>query len=507
MKGCFFLQRRFAYFGHAMALLLRERYGITDFCGYVGLRSSFDFLSSQKDIVYSKLLLEDDVYAQYKQEKLDIEYLKWLEKEYGLPNLWPYINMDRVLRYGLFLRAYPSNTPLYSHEDLLRILQITAKTIIKFFDEEKPDFTFFSTVSNLSSMLLYHIAKKKNIKTFLLYFPRIENQYAISEAYDEFRDLNDEYFKIKNKENEEVSLIQAKIFLENYQKTFDYRETTVAGGKIFKNYKDVLNLNFKFLFSKEIIKSIRWHIKAFWQYWLNPHRDDYIVIKPWHELIDKIKRRYRTLCSLADLYDNPLETEDYAYYGLHSEPEALPMLLASFYTDQLWLIKQIAHSLPVHFKLYVKEHPIMIGKRLRSYYKELKKIPNVKLINPLVLSTGLIKNSKLVLAITGTAGWEAVLLEKPVIIFSKVFYSQLLMIEICRNIEELPFLIKKQLEHFNYNEDDLISFITAVYKESVEIDITRLWHTEGSANVLGKKKAELIPVVDLLAKKLGLQPV
>jgi hypothetical protein len=35
MKVCFYLQRRFAFLGHEMAVLLKEKYGVKDFCGYV----------------------------------------------------------------------------------------------------------------------------------------------------------------------------------------------------------------------------------------------------------------------------------------------------------------------------------------------------------------------------------------------------------------------------------------------------------------------------------------
>ena len=136
MKVCFFLQRRFAYFGHAMAKLLKDKYGVNEFCGYVSLRPGYDFLNSQKDIKYSKLLLEEDVYAGYKEEEIDKDYLNYLEREYGVPNLWPYIDMDRVLRYNLLVRDYPSDKSKYSHEDMLKILQVTSKKIISFLEEE-----------------------------------------------------------------------------------------------------------------------------------------------------------------------------------------------------------------------------------------------------------------------------------------------------------------------------------------------------------------------------------
>src|SRR3989338_8951017 len=185
MKGCFLLQRRFAYIGHELVKILKEKYGVKEFCGYVSLRSSFDFLRSQKEISYSNLLLEEDVYARYKNTELDFKYLDYLEKEYGLPNLWPYLMMDRVIRYNQLVRFYPWDKSKYSHEEMMKILQATAKAIIEFLDKEKPDFIFFSVVANLSSFLLYEIARKKNIKTLILDYSRFEIKYFLSERCDQ----------------------------------------------------------------------------------------------------------------------------------------------------------------------------------------------------------------------------------------------------------------------------------------------------------------------------------
>src|SRR3989338_3014275 len=91
MKICLFLHRQFAYMGHNLARLLSEKYGVKEFCGYVQLRSSYDFLTSQKDIMYTDLLLDEDIHRRYVSEKVDMEYLKALEREYGIPNLFAYI--------------------------------------------------------------------------------------------------------------------------------------------------------------------------------------------------------------------------------------------------------------------------------------------------------------------------------------------------------------------------------------------------------------------------------
>ena len=74
MKACFLLQRRFAPVGHKLAVILKEKYGVENFCGYVYLRSSFKFLKNQKEIKYTSLLLDEDLHERYLDEKLDFDF-------------------------------------------------------------------------------------------------------------------------------------------------------------------------------------------------------------------------------------------------------------------------------------------------------------------------------------------------------------------------------------------------------------------------------------------------
>ena len=182
------------------------------------------------------------------------------------------------------------------------------------------------------------------------------------------------------------------------------------------------------------------------------------------------------------------------------------LLFAPFDTDQMHIIKRVAQSLPVGMLLYVKEHPQMVKYRPRRYYKELKKIPNVKLIKPAVVSFDLIKNAKLLVTLSSTAGWEALLLKKPLVTFGNGLYNTISMVKKCDVIENLPQIIKEQLENFHYDENELISFIAAIFKESADINLVQIWDIEGDSK-MGEKKEAVIPLVDLIASKLNLKPI
>ena len=413
MKVGFFLQRRFAYVGHEMAKILKEKYGVTRFCGYVALRESLQFLKAQDDIKYEGLLLDDDIYAKYADEPLDKTFIDAFEKKYGMPTLWPYIYLDRVIRYNLLVREYPYDTPRYSHEDMLRIVQVAGKEIERFLDEQKPDVLFFSVISNIGSFLLY--AKKKGIRTFILDAARVGNNYFLTEEFNRSTFVREVFARVQeNPEHYSEDVTKAKAFLEKFQTTTTYYLESSMG---FATMNRSSNKGFAFtLLSLTRLKNIAWWLWFATEQYIK-YRADYVTPNPLLAFWDKARRHVRLWRGYNDLYDAPQSGEKYVFVPLHSEPEAYPMLLAPYYTDQLWLVKQIARSIPATHKLYVKDHPGMVGFRTRHYYKELKKIPNVRLIPAAHKSLDLIKNSELVITLLGTAGWEAALLKKPVIIF------------------------------------------------------------------------------------------
>lgn len=506
MKVGFFLQRRFAYVGHEIAVLLKERYGISEFCGYTSLRSSFEFLKNQNEITYSALLLDDDIYAKYKNEKLDLNYIARLEREYG-QTMWKYIYLDRVIRFNQLLREYPYDTPRYTHDEMLRIVQVAAREIENFLDTEKPDVLFFSIVSNTGSYLLYSMARKRGIKTYILDVARIGNKYFLSDGYEESTFVRDSFERIQRGD---IPAGEVRREAENFLKDFQEKNSYyLEKSKAISNPAYTKKANPRLYGLSFLLPSRLWRVF----YWLTlsirnyaAYSDDYVTQNPYFVIIDKVKRKWRTVRGYTDLYD-PIDTnEEYAYLPLHTEPEAYPMLLAPYYTDQVWLAKQVARSLPAGFKLYVKDHPTMMGYRTRAYYRELKKIPNVKLIDVNTSSLELIKKSRLVVTLTGTAGWEAALLKKPVVIFGGIFYKYLSSVRLCSDITTLPDIVREQLTSYRYNEQELVDFISALYMESVDIDLVHLWDIEGSSRVK-ERRQELVPLVDLIASKLNLKKI
>ncbi|MCF7835518.1 MAG: hypothetical protein K9M15_00105 [Candidatus Marinimicrobia bacterium] len=495
MKICWFLQRSFVRIGHAININLKEKHGIDNFCAFTQTSFSKNFLNSQNEIDYKAILPEEDMHDKYKTEEIDIDFLKQFEKEYGLPNLWPYIAVDRTMMYSIMPKEYPSDKPMYTHEEMLKILQVKAKAIISFLEKEKPDVVCFSVIGSLYSMLAFHIAKKMGIKTIEVYPPcLIKNLLSVSENYKSLTWVDETFKKIREGKHKSSKAEDAKKIIKEFrEKPLPYHKS-VYSKKTFLGKIKLL----KFLSPVNLTNSILWFLHLCFK-----QRKDYNEERPLRFLIDRTKRKIRSIIGYSDLYDKIDESEDFCFFPLQSEPEMSLYVWGFYWINQLETIRHVARALPAHFKIYVKEHPLMFGFRPRKYYKELKKIPNLKLIHPKTPGTTLIKKSKIVVTVTSTPAWEAAFLKKPAISLGDVFFNSLPQIKNCRCPEELPLVIKNELENFEHNESELVNFVSAILEESVNVDLIDLWYEEKDFEKLKNNKG-IKEFADLLSKKINL---
>lgn len=497
MKICFFLQRRFAYIGHAMACHIKEFSPNAEFCALVQARSSWEYLKAQQEIKYTSMIFGEDIYRTLYDEKIDYEYLRWFEQEYGIPNLWPYLYIDRIVMNGQFLREYPHNHPTLSYEDMLRCLQVNAKAIIAFLEAEKPDSVVISVVGTVASVMLYHIAQKKGIQTINIEFARIGNRIAFSEDDRTFTWVQKRFHEIE-KGASSTHTEAAKKFLQEFRKNPAAYDIDIVPE--FYEKKGRLAA-FRFLHPAKLIWSIPWHIKAVKADILKRKNNDYIDSFIWWALWDKMKRKTRSFIGFSDLYTKPDWKQRFAYFPLHIEPEVALMRYAPYYTNQQEVIRAIAHALPIDMLLYVKEHPGMAGFRTREYYKEILKIPNVRLINPYIPGTEVARHAAITTTITSTSAWEAIMLEKPVITFGNVFFNDIPGVKRCDGFEELPYLIKEQLETWRGDDKILINYISALLEDSVAVDFSAMWNEAAPFERILKDEG-MINLSRLLAKKI-----
>ncbi len=150
----------------------------------------------------------------------------------------------------------------------------------------------------------------------------------------------------------------------------------------------------------------------------------------------------------ASIFDSVDSNYKYVLFPLHIQPEATPDVISFEFSNQLEVARQLSCSLPVNYKLIVKEHPNGFGCRNLTQLLKFKNLPNVVLIDPYLPMNNLIRNVDLVVSITGTVALEASLNNIPSIIFSNIYFSQLPNIHRMTDFSQLKFIVKECL----YNE-------------------------------------------------------
>jgi hypothetical protein len=175
----------------------------------------------------------------------------------------------------------------------------------------------------------------------------------------------------------------------------------------------------------------------------------------WHDFI----RMPRHIVYESLVFKTKVPEGRKVYFPLHVQPEYTTDVRAPFYTNQSALIENIAKSVPVGYRVAVKEHPGMKGERKLSYYRQFSKFYNVDLLSPSADGHNLILSSDVNFTVTGTTAWESILYEKPVISFGPLCYGYFDLVYQCKNFADLPDLITEAIRNFRPDRVLLLKFI------------------------------------------------
>ena len=198
------------------------------------------------------------------------------------------------------------------------------------------------------------------------------------------------------------------------------------------------------------------------------------VFKSWMAMyMYFIRRLYLNYSNTFDSVD--LKKINYLYTPLHVIPESSTTILAPYYINEMFIIESLSKSVRTDQYILVKEHWSMIGYRPISYYKKIKRLPNVILIDPAspLLPRDYIINSDLVVTISGSAAFEASVLNVNSLVFSDVIYS---MLSSCRKTHIDGDLRKVVAEHIGYEmpERELYAYMKVVTQFGKKVRLKKL---------------------------------
>lgn len=157
----------------------------------------------------------------------------------------------------------------------------------------------------------------------------------------------------------------------------------------------------------------------------------YFLFKP-HALERNLNRFFHAIEKANGGHPNPAAEqhvnldEPFVYFPLHLQPELTTDTWGYEYGDQLLAIEALARKLPAGMKIYIKENPMQTTfMREESFFRRLKSIPNAFYVSSEISSFELIRRCSFLATISGTAGWEACLLGKGVVIFGVTWYTKI----------------------------------------------------------------------------------
>ena len=202
---------------------------------------------------------------------------------------------------------------------------------------------------------------------------------------------------------------------------------------------------------------------------------------------------------------NPSLDVDYLYFPLHFQPERSTTPEGIVFSNQLRAIELLRDCLPASMAIYVKEHPRQfdsdgnidlrkLATRTNLFYETIKSLPNTYLIDIKTDANLLIKKAKIVSTITGSSGWQGLLLGKPVLIFGRPWYSSFDHCYIIQTKEDLLLAMKKIKKiNFKYDKQVVNDFTANIKDKLFEAYIGPMFHD---------KKVDYLTIVKTFSKNL-----
>jgi len=203
---------------------------------------------------------------------------------------------------------------------------------------------------------------------------------------------------------------------------------------------------------------------------------------------------------LAELSEKP-----FVLLLLPKEPEYTVQSLAREFSNVKAIAQQLALALPAGFNLVIKEHS-RIGYRSMSFYTDLLKLPNVLFASARIPGISLIRESRAVATVAGTAAVEAALVGKRAVIFTdRVEYSFLPSIAIVASFRDLAKTLRDAVRPLSDKESDEfrrcgLRYRAAIVATSFDARGTKVFDGDGELDPGEAERA-----VDILMRSYEMQ--
>ena len=438
---------------------------------YVAQSMDYDQLIREYPRIESNhvVVKEWEIVEKSRKKKPNLGKIRFYEEAIGNPTLWEPLICDRRIYLGRWCKEKQDYRPSFSHEEMLSILQAALEEIEQLLKMVKPDIVLSLDPATFGDYLLYLFCKSRSIPMLFFRTTKIKNYIELNEG---IFGCSPHIYKLFQEYEEEGSsdqwIKEAKTYLESVKRENIRYEGMILIPSKRKKGKSGTNLIINF------IKVFKGEIK----YLLKYRKDSQIpgIFTPFFYMnfISPFKARLRNWqYSRQYILESQLDSINFAFYPLQSEPELSSLIWGKPYMNQIETIRNISRSLPVGMKLLVKEHPRALGYRSSGYYKKILEIPNVLLVHPDIEVRSMIKKAKIVIAISTFVAFEAVIHKVPSITLGGPRPFSILpdsMIRYIHSINDLAEEIADLIKNYEYKEKPFVHYIAATMRGSAPIN-------------------------------------
>ncbi|CAL2060684.1 hypothetical protein [Tenacibaculum sp. 190524A05c] len=474
-------------------------------------------------------LLQDQTYLNFKEnhKSLKIHTLDNLSKKYASAFMNKTINYDRErlkeienkycdkLTWGELLMSSQIFTTPYHYRFYFKDLTDSEKNywVLLLFDYfenllsiSKPDYIFDFDNSEIGRTVLWMVAEAMGIPYITIEHTRYKG--VLIPNFNLGRWVDDYFIEYFNNIKEELYLKEVVNFRES-EKIIneDYKNNKTTKKKNNSLFFDLKRLYFyeKTVISKSLRKRKLLGRKFVFPF-LATFKESFIFF------IQMVFRERYLLSNRNPYFKDPVENENYIYFPLHLIPESSTLIKAPFYPNEEEVISRIAKSLPLGWKLYIKEHGAMIGERPLSFYKKVSRLSNVKFIKLDAYNdpkTWILK-SKGVITITGTSSFEAAMLGKSSVVLGSVPFKMIKGVNSCADLNNLSEIIRNKFEESNL--DNILScenYIQTIYKYGEPVQFTLMHNSCYKALNFNEKiteevEREILKTVNVFRKGINI---
>jgi hypothetical protein len=421
----------------------------------------------------------NDMITKWVNTPVDYKKIEKYRKILGDDTLRKIITADREVGYGYVAGGFVERTPLvdFFEKNPDRRWSYVIGLLDYCFDsikDQKPDVIYTYGVAGSDAIALHYAAQYHKIPAVQLSYTRMGDYYVVDP--DEkmcLPDVGNLYKKVLKNPSliDKDTMKKASNTIDEFRAKPERPGDTVFWINLLKKENSVFGY-----FKTAAKDAARWGAiwlgllgsRGIWRQRYGSEIFKLSLSKFWHMQLE-MRRKPQTL-------ENLVGDAKFIYFPLQVDPEMTTMVMADKLTDQMAMIEFISKQMPAGWKLVVKDHVPMIGRRPSYFMKRVKQMPDVCVVSPFEDNFKCMKQASLTITLTGTAGWENMVLGKvPVILGNQHYLNLNEGFVACPEPTKIGEAIQKALITKPVSVKNLKLYTACVLSEAFELSTTYYW--------------------------------